>query len=307
MILDFEGGAPVTLTQIQYFLTAARCLNFSVAAQELYISRPALGRQITAMEEELGVKLFVRGKTSMSLTPMGSMLRSEFTTLMVNYNEILQKIYAMGQEDSIRIRIGVLEGYGLGDVLPQFLNICQRDYPHLMVELSSHSYLELKRQLLAGELDLLLTFQHDLQEQPDILFRALCTIPTYFVHHRNAVDKLKMQEGDQLLILNSPEDSSASFARDKAAYEQMGLILRYKLASHVSEQLFFVRQGYGCAILAGNCPLRTDPAIEFHRREELEPVNLVAAWNANTANPGIHLVVELLQKLIDQSEERTTW
>jgi hypothetical protein len=36
-------------------------------------------------------------------------------------------------------------------------------------------------------------------------------------------------------------------------------------------------------------------------------VNLVAAWNANTANPGIHLVVELLQKLIDQSEERTTW
>lgn len=48
-----------------------------------------------------------------------------------------------------------------------------------MVELFSASYLELKQQLLEGELDIILTFRHDLQEQPDILFRPLREIPTY--------------------------------------------------------------------------------------------------------------------------------
>lgn len=297
----------MTLSQIQYFLTAARCLNFTAAARELYITQPALGRQISAMEEELGVKLFIRNKNSLSLTPVGAMLREEFTSLMVNYNEILQKIYAMGQDDSIRIRIGMLEGYGLGDILPKFLRLCRTDYPNLMVELFSYSYLELKKQLLEGKLDILLTFRHDLQEQPEILFRPLCDIPTYFAHHRDAVDKHQLQTGDQLLILNSPEDSSAAFALDKAAYERMGLILRYKLAGSINEQLFFVRQGYGCAILAGNSNLRTDPAIEFHRRAELEPVTLAAAWHAHSTNPGIHAAINALSKLIEQSEERLAW
>lgn len=154
----------MTLSQIQYFLTAARCLNFTVAAREMYITQPALGRQISAMEEELGVKLFLRNKNFLSLTPVGAMLHKKFTSLMVNYNEILQKIYAMGQEDSVHMRIGMLEGYGLGDILPRFLHLCQMEHPGLMVELFSASYLELKQQLLEGELDIILTFRHDLQE-----------------------------------------------------------------------------------------------------------------------------------------------
>lgn len=119
----------MTLSQIQYFLTAARCLNFTVAARELYITQPALGRQISAMEDELGVKLFLRSKNSLSLTPTGSMLQKEFTSLITNYNEILQKIYAMGQDDSVRMRIGILEGYGLGDVLPLSANLSGRVPP----------------------------------------------------------------------------------------------------------------------------------------------------------------------------------
>lgn len=119
----------MTLSQIQYFLTAARCLNFTVAAREMYITQPALGRQISAMEEELGVKLFLRNKNFLSLTPVGAMLRKEFTSLMVNYNEILQKIYAMGQEDSVHMRIGMLEGYGLGTFCRDFCICVRRSIP----------------------------------------------------------------------------------------------------------------------------------------------------------------------------------
>ena len=291
----------MTLAQIQYFLTAARCLNFTIAAKELYMSQPALGRQISAMEEELGVKLFLRGKNTLNLTPVGSMLRDEFTGLMVHYDDILQKVYAMGQQDSVHIRFGVLEGYGLGDLLPEFLRRCQADLPNLMVELYTYSFAELDRRLLSGELDLILTFQFDVQDRPDVLCRELCQVPQYFAYHRESVDRERMTQspGDQLLILNSPEDSAAAFSMEKATFERMDVVFRTKLAQTVNEQLFFVRQGYGCALLAGNSNLRTDPAIVFEARPELEPVTLVGAWNIHTVNPGVHLCLDLLRRLLE--------
>lgn len=44
------------------FLTAARCLNFTEAAQQLFITQPALSQQITAIEAELNMQLFIRHK-----------------------------------------------------------------------------------------------------------------------------------------------------------------------------------------------------------------------------------------------------
>ncbi|MCI6018900.1 MAG: LysR family transcriptional regulator [Clostridiales bacterium] len=50
--------------QIKYFLTAARCMNFTEAAKQLYITQPALSQQITAIESELNMQLFIPVKTS---------------------------------------------------------------------------------------------------------------------------------------------------------------------------------------------------------------------------------------------------
>ena len=302
----------MTLSQIQYFLTAARCLSFTTAAKELYMSQPALGRQISAMEDELGVKLFVRSKNSLLLTPVGSMLRDEFNTLMMQYNGILQKVHAMGTENSVLIRIGILEGYGLGDILPLFLRTCRQEHPHLMVDIVPMSYANLDKALLNNELDFILTFQHDVQDKPDILHREICKIPTYLAYHKDVVEQIREDRPqydiwNQLFIFDSPEDSSADFALNLAACEKMGVTPRYKMVSGVNTQLFYVRQGYGCGLFGGNCNLRSDPAIIFEKRPELEPLTLVAAWNIHAVNPGIHLCVELLERLIGQSEEANNW
>ena len=48
--------------QIMCFLTAARCLNFTDSAAELFISQPAFSHNISTLEEEWGIELFVRNK-----------------------------------------------------------------------------------------------------------------------------------------------------------------------------------------------------------------------------------------------------
>ncbi len=302
----------MTLSQIQYFLTAARCLSFTTAAKELYMSQPALGRQISAMEDELGVRLFVRSKSNLQLTPVGTMLRDEFTSFMTQYHGIIQKVHAMGTENSVLIRIGILEGYGLGDILPQFLKTCQQEHPQLMVDIIPLSYSKLNQGLLEGKLDFILTFAHDVQCIPDVLQRTLLDIPVYLAYHRDVVeqrndDERPYQVENQLFIFDSPEDSSGDFAMNMAYCEKLGVHPRYKMVDGINSQLFYVRQGYGCGFFAGNCNLRSDPAILFEAQHELEPLHLVAAWGIHASNPGLHLCVELLKRLIDESPEVQNW
>jgi DNA-binding transcriptional LysR family regulator len=60
----------LNIQYIEEFTVLAECLNFSIAAERLYISQPTLSRHITALEAELGFKLVER-KPFTRLTPMG--------------------------------------------------------------------------------------------------------------------------------------------------------------------------------------------------------------------------------------------
>lgn len=61
----------MTFDQIEYFMSCASCLNFSLAAKYHYVSVSTLSRNISALEEELGVKLFQRGYHGHTLTTEG--------------------------------------------------------------------------------------------------------------------------------------------------------------------------------------------------------------------------------------------
>ena len=78
-------------TQIKYFLTAARTLNFTEAANQLYISQPALSKQITAIESELNMQLFIRSKKKVRLTPAGAVLLKEFPGIEEHYEDVVRK------------------------------------------------------------------------------------------------------------------------------------------------------------------------------------------------------------------------
>ena len=62
------------LEQLEIFVAVARCGSFTAAAKQLYISHSSTSRAVSALEDELGVRLFYRGNRVNGLTAAGETL-----------------------------------------------------------------------------------------------------------------------------------------------------------------------------------------------------------------------------------------
>ena len=66
----------MTLKQIEYYEAVCQTGNVTAAAQQLYVSRSVISRALQELEEELGIRLFLRSRDGMELTEQGVMLQS---------------------------------------------------------------------------------------------------------------------------------------------------------------------------------------------------------------------------------------
>ena len=69
-------------TQLECFLAVAETLNFSKAAEMVNISQPAVSHQISSLEAELGVRLFLRTNKSVQLTKEGLIFIGDAETIV---------------------------------------------------------------------------------------------------------------------------------------------------------------------------------------------------------------------------------
>lgn len=61
---------------LQYFLIVAKHENITRAAEEMHLTQPTLSRQLSDLEDELGVQLLIRGKRHTKLTDAGLLLKA---------------------------------------------------------------------------------------------------------------------------------------------------------------------------------------------------------------------------------------
>ena len=90
---------------LHYFLTVARERNITNAAKVLHITQPTLSRQMTLLEEQLGVKLFVRDSRPLALTDEGFLLRRRAEEIL----ELLEKTEAevSAQEEQVEGSVSI--------------------------------------------------------------------------------------------------------------------------------------------------------------------------------------------------------
>lgn len=72
----------MTTEQMRTFLAVADCLNFTKAAEKLYLSQPTISRQIQSLEEECKTPLLIRTRKEVSLTSAGAIMVSHLKNVL---------------------------------------------------------------------------------------------------------------------------------------------------------------------------------------------------------------------------------
>lgn len=110
---------------LRYFLTVVREGGINRAAEVLHITQPTLSRQLSQMEEEVGVKLFHRGARKITLTNEGILLRRRAEEILELVDRTEREL--IEQEELVEGQIVIGCGAGpVGDdsVVPGKISVC---------------------------------------------------------------------------------------------------------------------------------------------------------------------------------------
>lgn len=161
-----------TLRQMEYVVTIHRLGRFGLAAELLNVSQPSLSAQLAAIENELGVVLFERGRTGVRTTAKGEDFVKHAQKILSAVEDLRHKMQSTSPFDG-RLKLGVLPSLA-PYLLPRVVKRIHQKQPDLRIIVREESTKTLETGLKAGEFDAIIstpedhpnTIQHSLFQEP---------------------------------------------------------------------------------------------------------------------------------------------
>lgn len=175
---------PLDWDKLRVFHAAAKAGSFTHAADALNLSQSAISRQVSALEDEVGVPLFLRHARGLKLTEQGEMLYNTANDVLVRLENARIRLADSKDTPSGTLRVTTTAGLGAGwltDRIPEFTEA----YPDINLQLIfSNEELDLGMR----EADCAIRLSQPMQ--PDLIQRKLFTVhfhiyasPAYLEKH----------------------------------------------------------------------------------------------------------------------------
>lgn len=172
---------------LRYFLTVVREESITKAAEVLHITQPTLSRQLSQLEEEVGVTLFTRGARKITLTNEGILLRRRAEEILQLVDKTEKELAEQDEQVEGKISIGCGEIASV-QLLPKLFQSFREKYPQVSFDIFTATADLVKEQMEKGLLDMGL-----LLEPIDV----------------EKYEYIRLKKKDQWVVLMRPEDPLA--------------------------------------------------------------------------------------------------
>jgi len=138
--------------QLQYAILLSETLNFSQVADKLGISQPSLSKQILSLEAELGIKLFDRNHSPLTVTPAGEYFIQEARELLYKEDQLYKGLDRFKSGENGRLVIGVSPFRALY-LMPSIVRQVKAKFPGVRVVLQEAGAAQLRKDAVEGKYD----------------------------------------------------------------------------------------------------------------------------------------------------------
>ena len=237
------------LRVLRYFLEVAREENITAAAEALHITQPTLSKQLMDLEDEIGKKLFIRGKRRITLTEDGILLRKRAGEII----ELVEKTESELKKSDEIIVGDIYIGAAETDAMKDIAKICthlQKKYPHIHYHLFSGNSEDVIEKLDKGLIDFGILF-----EPSDIKKYNYIKLPAYniwglLMRKNSPLATLNDITPDALLNIPLICSKQALDNNELTGWfgyniEKLNIVATYNLIYNAA---FFVEEGFGSAL-----------------------------------------------------------
>ena len=292
----------MTFNELRYIVAVAQERNFRRAAEKSYVSQPALSLAIQKLEQELGIKIFERGKNDITVTTVGAEIVEQAHRALEEVDRIRELARQGKDQLTSTLRLGVI--YSVGPyLLPDLVPALKKLAPGMTLEIEENITANLEALLRNGKLDVIiiaLPFGDS-----GILTRPLYDEPFEVVvdiHHRWAKRRsIRSQElaTEKVLLLDSGHCFSNQVAEACPDLERKGADIQQGTSFETIRNM--VASGLGITVLpaSANSARYRSPLLKVVPFTKPIPSRRIAlAWRKSFARIQ---AIDILAKAIAQT------
>ncbi|MET9479271.1 LysR family transcriptional regulator [Streptomyces sp. NPDC006638] len=268
---------------LRYFATVVEEGNLTRAAQRLYISQPALTKQIRQLEAQVGVDLFVRSRAGMAPTEAGEALAAHAGTVLTAWENALRATRAATTRAARTLRVGFVAS-AANERTPLIIADFARRRPGWRVRMRQTEWTDPTAGLATGDVDVAL-LRLPVPGQGDFDVEVLLTEPRWIAlpagHRLAGEDHIRFRDLYDEPFVAAPAESGEWRDHWLAADEREGHPVRVgAVAHHPDEWLNAIAHGQGVS-------LTPEATARFYQRPDIvyRPVTGVSHSRIGVARP----------------------
>ncbi len=276
----------LNLQNIQYFLKVAKDLNFTTAAKELYVSQPALSKQIRLLEESIGVQLLKRSTKQVELTEGGRIMFLAWSDIMKETEEAIAQAKIANAKYKHKARIGLIEMGGVIDSVMPLLEEYADKCDDVEIEYTIYGFNELKEALKNKELDIIFSLSSEIPgENSGVSYKVLTDLDLNIIvpqknqfYNRTSLEVRELKDETIYVFSNAYADEAKRSIVEHCQKEGF-YPAKMKMFPNVTSMAVALSTGKGVTIGYRFFFREVEDKLKFFPiKEEIGKHYIVAAW-----------------------------